>query len=117
MSHFISLSTAEDMTELFRNQRENILKTAFQGNNLLPICETFDRDAFDILLAKTGCVSLRIYYGMSEDFKIHAIIVAADEEGADMLPTGNNLNEEDDDIFENGNRCPDLCPPTSPLNS
>jgi len=116
MNHFISLPTAEDMTELFRSERENILKTEFQGDDVLPICETFERQAFDTLLGKTGCESLRIYYGMSEDFKIHAIIVAVDENGADMLP-GTSLTEEDDDIVENGNRCPDLCPPTSPLNS
>lgn len=116
MSQFISLSTAEDMTTLFRNQRENILKTEYQGDNLLPICETFDREVFDTLLARTGCESLRIYYGMSEDFKIHAIIVSVDENGADILPP-ESLNNEDDYIGENGNRCPDLCPPSSRLNS
>lgn len=111
MSHYISLSTAEDMTEKYRLNREDILKTQFQNQNILPLSETFDRSAFETLLDKTGCTGLRIYYGMDNDSKIHAIIVAVDENNEDIL------TESSDDIVDNGNRCPDLCPPSSPLNS
>jgi len=116
MNHFISVSTAAEMTSLLRSQRENILKTEFQNDDLIPICETFDKEAFETLLGKSGCESLRIYYGMTENFKIHAIIVAVDENDADILPEENALTEGDF-VAENGTRCPDLCPPSSPLNS
>jgi hypothetical protein len=118
MNQFISLSTAIEMTTLYRNQKEGILKPGYQGQNILPISESFDRNAFDSLLAQSGCEGLRIYYGMSEDFKIHAIIVGVNASGEDMLPDTKwaSDTEAGDEIIENGNRCPDLCPPASPLN-
>ena len=83
----------------------------------MPICETFDKAAFETLLAKEGCEHIRIYYGMNAEKQIHAIIVAADANGQDILPSLSSNEEEDDDILDRGNRCPDLCPPASPLNS
>lgn len=119
MNHFISLSEAVDMTNRYRNQSENILKTNYQGQNLLCTCETFDRVPFETLLNKTGCMGLRIYYGMAEDLKIHAIIVGVNAQDADMLPAINPTltTEDDDSVFDRGIRCPELCPPTSPLNT
>ena len=118
MSHFISLQEGIDMTTLYRAEKENILKTQFQNQNILPLSESFERAPFDTVLAKSGCEGVRIYYGMDENLKIHAIIVGTDEEGNDMIPEeSSNLTEEDDDIMERGNRCPDLCPPESPLNT
>ena len=119
MNHFISLLEGIAMTTLYRAEKENILKPPFQGQNILPLSEAFSREPFDTLLAKPGCQGMRIYYGMSEDLKIHAIIVATDADGNDLLPeetVSSNLGEEDD-IFERGNRCPDICPDDSPLNS
>jgi hypothetical protein len=117
MSHFISLQEGIDMTSLYRTEKENILKTQYQNQNILPLSESFDRAEFDTVLGKTGCEGLRIYYGMDENLKIHAIIVGVDQEGDDMIPAESSLTEEDDDIIEKGNRCPDLCPSESPLNS
>ena len=119
MNHFIPLQEGIDMTSLYRSEKENILKTQYQNQNILPISEQFSRAPFDTLLAKTGCEGLRIYYGMTENLKIHAIIVATDENGNDMLPeeTQSNSLTEDEDLFERGNRCPDICPDDSPLNS
>jgi hypothetical protein len=116
MSNFISLPTAEAMTGKYRSNRNAIVKTEYGSDDLLPICETFTKDDFDVILSTSGCASVRIYYGMSEDLKVHAIIVPVDADGADILP-GSSLTEADDEgILENGNRCPDLCPPPSPLN-
>lgn len=116
MNHFISLQEAIEMTSLYRTEKENILKPPFQQQNILPLSEAFDRAPFDTVLSKTGCAGLRIYYGMGEDLKIHAIIVGTDGEGKDMIPESLSLTEEED-IIEKGNRCPDLCPDESPLNT
>jgi hypothetical protein len=116
MNHFISLATAVDMTTRFRDHRENVLKTEYQGQNVLAFSETFDKAAFDVLLGKSEATALRIYYGMDEYLKIHAIIVAVDANNEDILPTAPAAATVDEDIIDNGNRCPDLCPPQSPLN-
>jgi hypothetical protein len=118
MSQFISLQQAVAMTTLYRQEKENILAVPFKGQNILARSETFDREVFDTLLAKTGCVALRIYYGMDADLKVHAIIVAVNDKNEDMLPTtGASMTEDgDDDIAEQGKRCPDDCPPPSDLN-
>jgi hypothetical protein len=118
MSQFISLQAAAAMTALYRNHREDILQPSYRGANILPICESSDRSAFDTILSQTGCTGLRIYYGMKEDFTIHVIIVGVNTAGEDMLPPGSlSATETGDEIIENGNRCPDLCPPASPLNA
>lgn len=117
MSHKISLSEAIAMTSLYRNHRNDILKPEYEDENILCISETFDRSVIDALLREPDCQFLRIYYGMSEDFKIHAIIVGADSNGADILPIARLQNTDEIIIVENGNRCPDLCPPVSVLNS
>lgn len=117
MSHFISLQEAVDMTSFFRTHRENILKTEFQNQNIVPLSESFDREPFDTVLAKQNCAGIRIYYGMDENKKIHAIIVGFDENGDDILPAEEMNNTEEEDIIERGNRCPDICPTESPLNT
>jgi hypothetical protein len=115
-AHFISLTEAVDMTTLYRSDKETILATAYQNQDILPLSETFNRDAFDTLLAKEGCEGLRIYYGMDENLNVHAIIVAVNEENEDILPDSTQNTITENDIVEEGQRCPDLCPPPSALN-
>lgn len=119
MNHFISLQEAIDMTRLYRSNYEQILQPAYQHQGILALSEAFDRNAFDVLLAKPGCCGLRIYYGMSTDFKVHAVIVPYDADGKDILPetTSALRTTEGQDIVERGNRCPDICPDESVLNS
>jgi hypothetical protein len=117
MNHFIPLSTAAEMTAKFRGERENILKTEYQQQNVLPVAETYDKACFETLLAKADCAGLRIYYGMDENLKIHAIIVAVNENNQDILPSASLAATGDEDIIESGVRCPELCPEASPLNS
>ena len=118
MNHFISLPDAAEMTALFRQNRQQVLQVQHQGMDLLPICETFDRGAIESLLNQEGCQQIRIYYGMRPDLTVHAIIVAADSEGRDILPAANSLaGKGDEGIIQNSQRCPVICPPGSPLNS
>lgn len=108
--HLISLQSAIDMTQRFRANTP----TGFAYS------EAFDKSAIQKLLDTSGCATLRIYYGMKADMEAHAILVAVDIEGNDIIPASNAaLSNEDEDpviIIEDAFRCPPLCPPDSPLN-
>ena len=113
--NFIPLAEAITMTSTFRKQKELILNPIYQGKNILPICETFDRTLFDSILLQPGCAGIRLYFAMDNLLKIHAVMVGVNENNEDMLPS----NEMDNtiQIIEEGTRCPDNCPPSSSLNS
>jgi hypothetical protein len=118
----ISLDQAIDMTTRYRQNKTTILNQGVD-TNVLPISETFDQSALAALLAVPGCSFIRVYYGMSENMYIHTILVAADANGADILPAGNTavhgkeaLESGEPGIKEDGQRCPPDCPPPSPLN-
>lgn len=117
-SHFINLEEAITMTSAYRSNSESLLDTAYQNEGILPLNETFNRNALDALLAQSGCEAIRIYYGLDSNSKIHAIMVGVTEDNEDILPsTLNSLSTEEDVIVELSQRCPDMCPPASPLNS
>ena len=115
--HFISLTQASEMTARYRENIEIVLDPAYKNQSIFAQSETFNREAFDEVLSKEGCAGLRIYYGMDEELKVHAIIVGADQGNNDILPeTLQNALMVDNSIIEEGQRCPSLCPPPSPLN-
>ena len=114
-----------------------MLSGEFKTKCSIPICETFDRAAFDYVLAKPGCVGLRVYFAMDDDDMLRVVIVGVNEKGADMVDpsatqtsafrsslmsadsTSTDPDPLDDPsgIIEQGTRCPDICPPDSPLNT
>ncbi len=116
-THFISLNQAIEMTSLFRSEKENVLASAYQNQDILPICETFNRFDVDSLLAKQDCEALRVYLGMDEALKVRLVIVAVNENAEDILPVSSLGATIDEDIVEEGHRCPPSCPPSSPLNT
>jgi hypothetical protein len=116
MNHEIPLETAIEMTTLYRAEKEAILDPSFRNQDILANCETFDANAIRKVLDQTGCASMRIYYGMDKESKVHAIIVGVNEANEDMLPGTNILGEDDDVILDDSIRCPTNCPPPSPLN-
>ncbi|RYF91429.1 MAG: hypothetical protein EOO03_01380 [Chitinophagaceae bacterium] len=118
--HFISLTAAAGMTKAYRTSLPRLLQPDFQQAGALALSETFDRRAIDALLAQPGCAGIRIYYGLDEHLKIHAVLVGVDATNADILAsaTGRTVADADDEIIvEMAQRCPDECPPPSPLNS
>jgi hypothetical protein len=112
MNHEISLQAAVDLTSRFRDLRPSVLNPLYVGKDIVPNSETFDRAAIEALLGQADCQQVRIYYGMSPDLKIHAVLVGVDSNGRDILPD----NSADAVIVENALRCPTDCPPASVLN-
>ncbi len=105
------------MTSVYRADKETILATGFQAQNILPESETFNRNAFDSLLAIDQCAGIRLYYGMDSNSKVHAIAVAVNEDNEDILDSLTAPSVVSEYFVEEGQRCPDLCPPTSVLNT
>lgn len=117
MSKFIPLEQAITMTTAYRHHKDEILKDTFLGKDLLALCETFDKDQILTILSKPECASLRIYYGMDDAMKVHAVIVGANAQGEDILPVTEGIEGDNDTIIEESTRCPPDCPPDSPLNT
>lgn len=128
--HFISLEKAKAMTAKYRSKQNHFVKEGLRSKTILPISETFSRDAFDKVLSQPGCTGLRIYYGMDDNDGIHAIIVGINEKNEDMLPasspaaevsadnnTASITSNDGGNIIEESKSCPPLCGTTSPLNS
>ncbi|MES2004935.1 MAG: hypothetical protein V4450_10470 [Bacteroidota bacterium] len=127
-SHLIPLDMAVAMTTRYRANMDDILKPELVDQGILAISETFNKELFLQYLQKDTVAAFRIYYGMSEDLQIHAIIVGVDKDGHDILPQKSSGpghpghphppgDGDDGEIFEDGVRCPSYCPPQSHLNT
>jgi len=108
--HSISLEEAIELTTRFRETKPEDVA----------ISETLDKESVTMMLTVEGAEKLRIYHGRRENGEITSVLVAADANGNDILPSANDSNEvwEDDEalILDDTFRCPELCPPPSPLN-
>lgn len=112
--HFITLEQAKALTKKYRDEKEIILIPSLRNLGILPICESFNREEIEILLAKSGAEGIRIYMGMDEEQKVRIVLVATNSSEEDMLPDPSVSDSRD--IVEEGVRCPHTCPPPSPLN-
>lgn len=112
-NHDISLEVAVTMTTDYRANMDTILKDEYQNQGILAVCETFDKGIFQAFIDNPECQRVRIYYGMDDNLKVHAIIVGVNPDGEDMIPT----SDADVPLYENAERCPPNCPPASVLNS
>jgi hypothetical protein len=113
IDHFIPLGEAKIMTARYRAEKENILALECKGQDLLSICETFNRGEFDFVLAQQGCVGLRVYFGMTPDLKVKVIVVGVDADNKDILPSSSVMLAEGDGgkgVVEYGRPCPEYCP-------
>jgi hypothetical protein len=61
----------------------------------------FKREALERILGQTGCVGMRIYYGMHPDGQPALVLVGVDEYGEEML---------DGELAERSFPCPPFCP-------
>lgn len=107
--HSISLDEAIQLTTRFQADRPSDMS----------ICETFEKESILKLLHEPGAEKFRIYYGKKEDGQVTAILVAADAEGYDILPgvqVGGRQSDDDEAyLLDNSFKCPNVCPPESPL--
>lgn len=106
------------MTTRYRQNKEQVINPVYTNQDILAVCDKFDKSIFETLILKANCTAIRIYYGMDETLKIHPIVVAVNENDEDILP-GSGLSSTlgADDTGEDSLRCPPYCPPPSPLNS
>jgi hypothetical protein len=128
-NHAISLKEAIDLTRRFRKNRRVITKDEFAERCILPLAETFDKEAFRKFMDNENCKGIRIYLGMKEDYTVHSVIVGVDADNRDMLPKDSTLqalifteadntdSTDDSEIVENAQRCPPDCAPPSSLNT
>ncbi len=100
-AHFISKDEAKKMIAVYKEHKNRDLN--MKSKEIFALTESFDAEAFRILLARPGVKRIRVYYGMSDDLRLHAIIVGVDANNVDML-------DGVDSILERGVVCPPLCP-------
>src|ERR1700722_17727168 len=86
-SNFITLEQFLAMKQLYSINSQTILAPQFQNQNILVTSETFNADIIIAISNVTGFAGFRVYYGMSDDLKVHAMLVATDANGNDILPT------------------------------
>lgn len=91
------------MTTRFQGLREAILKPEYTGKDLLPISETFSREAFEALTGVVGCTRIRSYLGMDDNLQVRLIFVAVNSKDEDILPDDGGV------IIEVGSQCPPKC--------
>lgn len=120
--HSISTGRVKELKAQYKKSKNKILKGKFHDKATLPDCETFERAAFDQLLAQPGCVGVRIYFGMDKELNVKLIIVGVNEKNEDIRPASSNnkaaasFDIGDDPVFAlaDGPRCPPDCPPPPP---
>lgn len=107
INHEISLAAAVELTTRFRDSRPADM----------PLYESFPVAAVQRLLATIDCRYLRIYLGRKTDNEVVFVLVGADEQEQDLLPSGEAALAADDGpvIIEDGYRCPRYCPSASVL--
>ena len=114
MSEFIGLTEAAEMHRDFKNFRDVILGPVYQNLDLLPFCETFEKDKILSMLANNDCVAMRVYYSMDANKQLHALLVGVNSENKDILPENDDAGNF---ILERASRNPPTPVPSSPLNT
>jgi hypothetical protein len=92
----ITLNAGAALTEEHRSTYPNARKGQF-----------FGKDILNEILNQTGCMGIRIYYGVDENGKRELVLVGADADENDMT----NL------VADMGEPCPTRCGTRNDLNS
>ncbi len=108
---YISITQARQMISLFKELKPGLLSPGYPQSTL-PNCETFSKSELEHIFEVTGCQQFRVYSGMDENNQVRSIIVGVNDDGVDIVPE----DGEDNLILISDERCPDICPPNSPIN-
>ena len=130
--HAIPIGTAESYTTNFRAIRSRlsdiVAKTGDSLNQImsLPAAESFNRDAFAVLLNQKDAQGIRIYFGADKEGKVRLVMVPIDSKGNDIIThliardaavsipgISSAVAQDDAQAMENGQRCdPPPCVPS-----
>lgn len=123
INHKISINEARELINRYQDNRTGIIKGDFENNDPFTNCQTFNTGAISDLLAQTGCIGLRSYFGMySEEAtgdkqgKIVLVLCGVDEDGND-LNLALTSTATGQVILEDAQICPTLCPAASQINN
>lgn len=97
-NHGITLTEAAEMTKNYRD-------TINTGDT---IAHAFGAQAIQAILDQTGCVGIRIYYGLDENGAQQLVLVGVDSSENDLYQ---GL------LAERAKKCPQSCSVANPLNS
>ncbi|MES2778334.1 MAG: hypothetical protein V4651_00410 [Bacteroidota bacterium] len=96
--HQITLNEAANLTENYRDaQTENVYVKA----------QLFGQEAIRALLDQSGCIGVRMYYGLSGEGVPRLVLAGVDEAGNDMC---------EGIILDKGVLCPTECSESNDLN-
>lgn len=93
----VTLDEAKSFTANYRNANSGAIKAHTVGKNKL-----------NSILNQTGCVGVKMYYGLDEDEAKCLVLVGVKEDGTDMTSGV---------IVERNPPCPPYCDDQSALNS
>lgn len=91
----ITLAVGAAMTAAYRAANPNQTKAHF-----------FGKDILNSILGQTGCMGIRMYYGIDTDGVKQLVIVGVDADGHDLTNLVGDLST----------RCPTVCDADSALN-
>jgi len=91
----ISLEVGAAMTAAYRKVNPNDTRAHF-----------FGKDILNDLLGQSGCMGIRMYYGIDTDGIKQLVLVGVDADGKDKTEL----------VVDLSYRCPTLCDPSSALN-
>jgi len=135
--HVIPLSYAIELTKDFRTSIDtfNTKCPGFKDSMQFGYSEAFNSDSYRLLLRQKDssgrfAAGIRIYYGRGKTGRIQLVMVPYDVNGNDILnhliamdekPSSDSTKVKSLTVggaqaLEEGQHCPYVCPPNSPLN-
>jgi len=85
IDHTLPVMDGLRMVDNFIANRETMLSQAFQGNNTLPVSETFNLKTIQDLICQYPAVGFRVYLGLDDNNQVRIILVGADSDGKDII--------------------------------